>query len=292
MKKAGNALIDDRRRPRGPPDQHPRRRLLPRADRRRAADARRCPLERAREIALATVAWTATLEFPEVERRRRARRAVRAAAPTRSTWAGSSPTAGIDIPPAEFDEHFVEEHVEHSNALHARVRERGSYLTGPLARCNARLDQPAAARPRGGARRPGWSEALPQPVPEHHRARRRARAGVRRGARAHRVLRAARRARRSRSCPGARHRARRQRGAARDALPPLRDRRRRHDPRAREIVPPTSQNQLAIEEDLRDGRRAATSSSPTSALALPLRAGDPQPRPVHLLRDALPDAHR
>jgi coenzyme F420-reducing hydrogenase alpha subunit len=31
---------------------------------------------------------------------------------------------------------FVEEHVEHSNALHGRLRERGSYLTGPLARFN------------------------------------------------------------------------------------------------------------------------------------------------------------
>ena len=41
---------------------------------------------------------------------------------------------GIDIAPAEFDETFEEEHVPHSTALHARVRERGSYLTGPMAR--------------------------------------------------------------------------------------------------------------------------------------------------------------
>jgi coenzyme F420-reducing hydrogenase alpha subunit len=41
---------------------------------------------------------------------------------------------GLDIAPAAFDEHVVEEHVEHSTALHARLRERGSYLTGPLAR--------------------------------------------------------------------------------------------------------------------------------------------------------------
>ena len=41
---------------------------------------------------------------------------------------------GLDIAPAEFDEHIVEEHVEHSTALHARLRERGTYLTGPLAR--------------------------------------------------------------------------------------------------------------------------------------------------------------
>ena len=41
---------------------------------------------------------------------------------------------GLDIPIAEFFDHVVEEHVEHSNALHARLRERGAYLVGPLAR--------------------------------------------------------------------------------------------------------------------------------------------------------------
>ena len=41
---------------------------------------------------------------------------------------------GLDFAPAGFDEHIREEHVEHSNALHARIRERGTYLCGPLAR--------------------------------------------------------------------------------------------------------------------------------------------------------------
>ncbi len=41
---------------------------------------------------------------------------------------------GLDIPISSFFEHVVEEHVEHSNALHARLRERGSYLVGPAAR--------------------------------------------------------------------------------------------------------------------------------------------------------------
>ena len=91
------------------------------------------PLERARETALATVRWAATLPFPDVE-----------CAP--ELVALSDPGAypidlgrivsdgGLDIAPADFDEHIVEEHVEHSNALHARIRERGTYLTGPLAR--------------------------------------------------------------------------------------------------------------------------------------------------------------
>jgi sulfhydrogenase subunit alpha len=91
------------------------------------------PLEQARETALATVRWAATLDFPDVELEP-------------EHVALSDPDAypidrgriasdrGLDIAVAQFDEHFVEEHVEHSNALHARVRERGSYLTGPLAR--------------------------------------------------------------------------------------------------------------------------------------------------------------
>ena len=41
---------------------------------------------------------------------------------------------GLDIAVAEYDDHFVEEHVPWSNALHSQLRERGSYLCGPLAR--------------------------------------------------------------------------------------------------------------------------------------------------------------
>ncbi len=45
-------------------------------------------------------------------------------------------TGGIDASVEEFNEIFVEEHVEWSNALHARVRGRGSYHVGPMARFN------------------------------------------------------------------------------------------------------------------------------------------------------------
>jgi sulfhydrogenase subunit alpha len=91
------------------------------------------PLERARETALDTARWTSALPFPDVELEP-------------EHVALSDPGAypidlgrivsdrGLDIAPAQFDDYFIEEHVEHSNALHARLRERGSYLTGPLAR--------------------------------------------------------------------------------------------------------------------------------------------------------------
>jgi coenzyme F420-reducing hydrogenase alpha subunit len=45
-------------------------------------------------------------------------------------------TEGIDASVAEFNDIFVEEHVEWSNALHARIRDRGSYHVGPMARFN------------------------------------------------------------------------------------------------------------------------------------------------------------
>ena len=43
-------------------------------------------------------------------------------------------TRGLDFPIQEFYDHVEEEHVEHSNALHAVLKGRGSYLVGPSAR--------------------------------------------------------------------------------------------------------------------------------------------------------------
>ncbi|MCP3973106.1 MAG: Ni/Fe hydrogenase subunit alpha [bacterium] len=48
---------------------------------------------------------------------------------------------GLDIAVEEWPDHFEESHVEWSNALHARVKERGSYHVGPLARYSLNSDQ-------------------------------------------------------------------------------------------------------------------------------------------------------
>jgi len=48
---------------------------------------------------------------------------------------------GIDIDITEWPEHFVEEHVEWSNALHARVRGRGAFHVGPMARYSLNYEQ-------------------------------------------------------------------------------------------------------------------------------------------------------
>ena len=60
-------------------------------------------------------------------------------------------TAGHDMGPDEFPEHVVEEQVEHSTALHGRLRSGEPYLVGPLARFALNADRlsPVAAAVAG-----------------------------------------------------------------------------------------------------------------------------------------------
>jgi sulfhydrogenase subunit alpha len=102
-------------------------------------------LERARAAALETVRWTAGLPFPDVELDHELV-ALRVDGEYPIDCGRIASSAGLDIAVGEFDEVFEEQPVAHSNALHARVRARGSYLTGPLARFNLSFDalSPAA----------------------------------------------------------------------------------------------------------------------------------------------------
>jgi coenzyme F420-reducing hydrogenase alpha subunit len=49
-------------------------------------------------------------------------------------------TSGLDIAVDDFSEHFSEEQVAHSTALHGRMRGGGTYTVGPLARFNLNYD--------------------------------------------------------------------------------------------------------------------------------------------------------
>jgi coenzyme F420-reducing hydrogenase alpha subunit len=54
---------------------------------------------------------------------------------------------GLDIEANEYEEHFFEQHVKHSNALQSQLRKRGSYMVGPMARFNLNYDKlPESAR--------------------------------------------------------------------------------------------------------------------------------------------------
>jgi coenzyme F420-reducing hydrogenase alpha subunit len=48
---------------------------------------------------------------------------------------------GFDIEVRDYDQHFEERHVEHSNALHSTLKSRGAYFVGPLARFNLNFDR-------------------------------------------------------------------------------------------------------------------------------------------------------
>jgi coenzyme F420-reducing hydrogenase alpha subunit len=98
------------------------------------------PLERAREIAVETVRWTAGFESPE--REVECELVALASADTYAIEQGRVVSdAGLDIAVAEYDEHFVEEHVERSNALHSRRSDGRTYLCGPLARYSVGSDR-------------------------------------------------------------------------------------------------------------------------------------------------------
>jgi sulfhydrogenase subunit alpha len=50
-------------------------------------------------------------------------------------------TTGVDVPIEAWPEHFHEEHVAHSTALHGRMTGGGTYLVGPAARFNLNADR-------------------------------------------------------------------------------------------------------------------------------------------------------
>jgi sulfhydrogenase subunit alpha len=87
----------------------------------------------AREAALETVRWVAGFDFPDVQQPYELV-ALRHADEYPLGEGRLVSNRGLDIAVREFDDHIVEEQVRHSTALHARLRARGAYLTGPLAR--------------------------------------------------------------------------------------------------------------------------------------------------------------
>jgi coenzyme F420-reducing hydrogenase alpha subunit len=90
-------------------------------------------LERARQFALDAVAFTASLPCPDFEED-----FVFLALSDPDLYAIEGgrlrASTGLDLAPSQYDEHVVEEQVEHSTALHSRLRDGTRYLVGPLAR--------------------------------------------------------------------------------------------------------------------------------------------------------------
>ena len=102
-------------------------------------------LKWALDASLETVRWTATLDFPDFEQDYEFV-ALRHPDEYPLNEGRLVSNRGLDIDAAEYEDHFVELHVKHSNALHSVVRGRTSYLVGPLARFNLNMDRlPAVA---------------------------------------------------------------------------------------------------------------------------------------------------
>jgi len=96
-------------------------------------------LLRARDSAVETVRWAAALPFPAFERSGDdAYEFVALSDPYEYPMNRGriASTRGLDIPVEEYDQHFREEHVPYTNALHSVLAERGAYLVGPMARYN------------------------------------------------------------------------------------------------------------------------------------------------------------
>jgi sulfhydrogenase subunit alpha len=107
---------------------------------RRDLDALRARLEKALELALETVRWTAGLPIPQHDEDYEF-----VALRTENEYPFCEgrlvSNKGLDIAVRDYEEHFAEAHVPYSNALHSVLTERGAYLVGPLSRFNLNFDR-------------------------------------------------------------------------------------------------------------------------------------------------------
>jgi coenzyme F420-reducing hydrogenase alpha subunit len=97
------------------------------------------------DASIQTVKFTAKLPFPEFERPYEYV-ALRHEQEYPFNEGRLVSNKGLNIGIHEYENHFMEEHVSHSNALHSILKERGAYFVGPLARYNLNFDKltPAA----------------------------------------------------------------------------------------------------------------------------------------------------
>jgi coenzyme F420-reducing hydrogenase alpha subunit len=97
-------------------------------------------LSRAREASLETVRWVAGFPYPELEQ---GYEFVALRHPEEYPFCEGRivSSQGLDIDVSEYEEHFVEDHVPHSSALHSIHKGRGAYHVGPLARYALNFDR-------------------------------------------------------------------------------------------------------------------------------------------------------
>jgi coenzyme F420-reducing hydrogenase alpha subunit len=106
----------------------------------RELDPLRERMKWARDAALETLQWVSGFDFPDFEQDYEF---VSLRHPDEYPFNEGRVVSnkGLDISPHEFEDHVEEQHVAHSNALHAVLKGRGSYFVGPMARYNLNFDK-------------------------------------------------------------------------------------------------------------------------------------------------------
>jgi coenzyme F420-reducing hydrogenase alpha subunit len=97
-------------------------------------------LKWARDAALETVRWTASMAFPDFERDYLFV-ALRHANEYPLNEGRLVSNSGLDIGVEEYENNFSEEHVQHSNALHSVLKQHGPYFVGPMARYSLNFER-------------------------------------------------------------------------------------------------------------------------------------------------------
>ena len=97
-------------------------------------------LKWARDAALETVRWAATMPFPDFEQDYLFV-ALRHPHEYPLNEGRIVSNRGLDIAVGDYEDHFLEEHVEHSNALHSVLKQQRPYFVGPMARYNLNFDR-------------------------------------------------------------------------------------------------------------------------------------------------------
>jgi coenzyme F420-reducing hydrogenase alpha subunit len=98
------------------------------------------PLRWALEASVKATEWVAKLKYPEFEREYEYV-SLRHPDEYPLTEGRVVSSKGLDIPLRDYEKHFTEEHMPHSNALHSYLNERGAYHVGPMARFNLNFDK-------------------------------------------------------------------------------------------------------------------------------------------------------
>lgn len=97
-------------------------------------------LKRGGDIAVAVLRWVSSFSFPDIERDYEF---VSLRHPDEYPVADGRVVSsrGLDISVTDYCNEFEERHVVHTTALHSVLKQRGSYLVGPLARYNLNFDR-------------------------------------------------------------------------------------------------------------------------------------------------------